>query len=57
MKRKIWRFGKKPWGERSTIKAYQKEEQANLEITHYDKDGNGWLKSYGLTSWMIEEEK
>ena len=53
---KIWRFGEEQYGKRSTKKAYQDEEQKELEITHYDDSGNAWLKSYGLTSWMIEPE-
>ena len=52
---KIWRFDNKlKYGKRSTKEAYQNEEQETLEVTHTDDWGNKWLKSHGLTSWMIE---
>lgn len=53
---KVWRFEPGMSGRKSTIEAYQREEQSNVEVTHVDSNGFEWLKCYGLVAWAVEPE-
>jgi len=56
MRIKVFKYGRKGYGEKISLKTYLNRESSNIEVSHIDASNPLllWLKSYGLDSYAIE---